>query len=325
MRKISIIALFMLFYGISLFSQAEIITQKKDNVPLYSMSLKYPLNTFVKYEYNEKSNIRRMKDQKAEILSYNREASYFFWHRMSEFVKDGFIFLHAGIDSLFYTFDKDGKTTTFKTTIPDDIFKFNEDIEQYMISNNRRFDLVINPYNEVADLKGEIIDKERKYIEDNKDITKEPDYILNHNAISNQRLIQITDPKKVNLIKGNIKIDSVWTSPINYQVEGFSFSDTVTVKLAEQRGGFLFIESVFKPKNFDSIAAILYGKRNLLCYLDSADLTAKLVVTMSPYGLVDETVLTIGGKIMVHDSNNETFIDLIDVKYKWKQLGQWAY
>lgn len=325
MRKISVFALFLCFYAVSLFSQAEIVTQKKDDAPLYSMTLKYPLNVFVKYEYNEKSSIRRMKDQKAELFSYNRDASYFFWHRMSEFVKEGFINLHAGIDSMYYSFDKDGKNTTFKTTIPDDIFKFNEDIEQYLLSNNHRFDLVISPYNDIADLKGEMIENERKYIEDNKDITKEPDYVLNNNAISNQRLIHISDPKKINLIKGNIKMDSVWYSAISYQIEGFTFNDTIAVKFTDQRGGYLFIESTFKPKYFDGKASILYGKRNSLCYLDSSDLTAKLVVTMSPYGLVDETVLTIGGKIMVHDSKDEKFTDMIDVKYKWKQVGQWDY
>ncbi len=326
-KKISIYAVILLFASSVAFSQEskiDTIPKAKDQTPKYNLLLKYPLNTFVIYEFSEQSSVRRMKDEKAEILSYDRDVSYFFKHRMNEFVKDGFSYLKLGIDSLKYSFKKNDKTTTFSSTIPDDIYKWNEDIEQYFIPLSRNFELVINPYYEISDLKGDNIKKDLKYLQDNKDITNEEDYILNSNALSNNRLLQICDPKKIDFISGEIKVDTTWKSVITYQIEGFTFNDTINVKLTDQRSGYLFIESEFKPKTFENSPSIIYAKRKSPCYLDSTDLTAKIVITMSPYGLVDETVMSIRGKIMLHDSK-ESFIELIDVKYKWKQLGQWRY
>jgi len=317
----------LLFVSHFAFSQSlhkESAVKEKDQTPRHNLILKYPLNTNIIYQYSEKSNIQRMKDEKALIMSYEKKADYYFKHRMSEFVKNGFTHLAVATDSLKSTFTKDGKTISFSSTIPNDIFKWNEDIEQSFIPLGRNFEVVINPYHEISDLTGDIIKQDRKNVYENKDITSEEDYILNTNALGDNRLLQICDPKKIDFISGEIKIDSSWKSKIKYQVEGFTFDDTITVKLVEQRSGYLFIESNFQPKIFENSPAIIYGKRKSPVYLDSTDLTAKIVVTMTPYGLVDETVMNIRGKIMLHDGK-ESFVEMIDVQYVWKQLGQWNY
>ena len=328
LNKICIYAFMLAFCSSIGYSQAQKSDNKEekkvDNTPTYTLFLKYPLNTFVIYKYSEISKIQRMKNEKAIDLSYERNADYYFRQRMSKFVKEGFTDLTIGIDSLKYSFVKDGKTTTFSSTISDDIFKWNEDIEQYFIPMNRNFNIVINPYLEISDLNGEMIEKDRNLVKDTKDVSKPEDIVLWENSLADDRLLQISDPKKINFVKGEIKMDSSWKTNISYQLEGFTFNDTIVAKLVDQRGGFLFVESNFVPKVFDKTPSIIYGKRKSPAYIDSTDLSAKIVVTMSPYGLVDETLFQIRGKLMLHDAN-ESFIEMVDVTYKWKQLGQWEY
>ena len=59
-----------------------------------------------------------------------------------------------------------------------------------------------------------------------------------------------------------IKVDTVWRSPIEFQISGVTIFDSVDVKFVDERGRYKFLEATFKSEKFAKDPVVLYGFRD---------------------------------------------------------------
>jgi hypothetical protein len=291
----------------------------------YKLNLKYPINVSFVYNCLENTKVERSFSD-GKKTKFERISDLYFTHRLRDFpYEGGFIDLSVSTDSLKHTLINDKGKHTFNSMSGNPIEGWNEDAEQYSIPMSRTYKFVINPYFEFTDIKGDKLNNERKDLESNKDRMEESSAIMWTNALSNERLYHLTDPKKIEFLGGNLKKDTTWLSPIEFQFGGLTFYDTVQVKFLGERGGYLFLESKFNAKKFVKTPTILYGLRKEPVSADSANANCTFSLTMNSRGNVEDATLEVKGNIWYKGNKGSVFADVIESKFVWKRQSQWNY
>lgn len=296
-----------------------------DETLLYGLQFKYPLNIPFKYSCVEKSQVNR-KVVGGEDFEFKRDVASVFTFVMANIPSDGFQKIKVKMDSINHTIITKEKTKHFETMGGDLIKNWNDDLEQYNIPLSRSFTYIISPYYEFADLQpDEELKRVRAEVAEGANTMKKSDYVLWTNSLSNERYYHLTDLKKIELPAGKIAKDSIWISPIEFQVSGVTFFDSVRVRFVEERGGYLFLESKFSINKFSKEPVIVYGYRNSVSTPVEAELECKFNLTISPFHTVDDASLTANGSIKFKTDDSIEFVDSIDTKYQWKFYGRYNY
>ena len=306
-----------------LFSSSNATSQ--ENKLDYLLRFKYPVNIFFVYSCTEQTHVAR-KLSTGDTSSFNRKSQLFFTFRENDLPNDGFQKIEVKTDSLNHFFESKKNKWEFNSNRSDIIATWNEDLEQYQIPLSRTFTYSISPYYEFADLKpDEPLQGAIKTIDEPRTKLEGADYVLWKNSLSDERFYHLTDMKKVEFPAKKIEMFSVWSSPIEFQVSGVTFYDTVNVKLVEEKGGYLFLEAKFKPKRFVKDSVVVYGYRDQAVAPKSADLDCTFNLTVTPYNTIDEAKITAVGSIIFSGANKLEFTDKIDSKYFWLLNQQYNY
>ncbi len=319
-RKIlSVISVLMLLF-IGVDSAAE------DGKLTYKLIMKYPTNISFKYSYNEQSSVKRtIADEKSE---FKRNSTTFFTLMNTELQNSSIQKLEIKTDSIVHKIANDSGEVAFTTKGFELEGLRNEDIEQYRLPVSREFSLIVSPYYEVADLKPSVaLDLARIKLEKQKSKTAPADYYLWKNSLADERLYHITDIKKINLPLTRIELDTTWESPIEFQIAGVTFYDTVKVKVSDERGAYLFLESEFKADKFLKDPQIIYGFRDKPVIPTESDLNCIFKLTITPQGTIDDATMDVNGKIKFKTMDKEAIEieDTIQSVLKWKLMGRYNW
>ena len=288
---------------------------------------KYPTNISFKYSCSEQTNTERINEKKENFV-FNRSSETFFSMRNTELSKSEFQKIEVKTDSIHHTLEAGGKKWYYHTRVADIVSAWNEDVEQYQIPMSRTFDYWISPYFEFADLIPiKQLEIDRNDIEKSKAKMSASDYLIWRNSLSDERLYHLTDVKKIEFPVNRMPKDTVWNSPIEFQVNGVTFYDTVQVKFADERGGYIFMETSFKAKRFLKDSVIIYGYRQQPVQAVDADLDCTYKLTITPQGTIEDAVLEATGyiKFAYKSESIVEFTDKIKTKTIWKQLGRYNW
>lgn len=306
-----------------LLSSADANSQ--ENKLTYLLRFKYPVNIFYVYSCTEESNVAR-KLSTGDSTKFNRKSEMYYTFRENDLPKDGFQKIEVKTDSLIHSCEFKGKKWEYNSNTSDIITSWNEDLEQYQIPLSRTFEYSVSPYFEFADLiPSEALDGTILSLDAPKSKLEGADYALWKSSLSNERFYHLTDMKKIEFPPKKVEMFATWTSPIEFQVSGVTLYDTVTVKLIDEKAGYLFLEAKFKPKNFVKDSMVVLGYRNQAVVPVSADLECTFNLTVSPHNTIDEAQLTAIGSIKFTGANQLEFTDKINSKYFWKKHQQYNY
>lgn len=328
----AILAVLMLCSAVS--ANAENEASKKT----YKMMIRYPITIPFKYSCVEKTDVaRQMIKEKSEKAAAKESASdtakFYFQRRVAtnftlfnkDLPKDGFSNYVIRTDSINHTITANGKTKHFDTNSGDLMANWNDDLEQYSIPVSREFTYLVTPYDEFADIINDkdILDNRRQV--DSSKSMKAADRCLWRTSLADERLYQITDIKKIEFPTKRIEEDSSWLSPIEFQIEGVTIFDTVSVKFTQEKGRFLFMEAKFSPRYFSRDSVIEYGFRNAAAIPDSVKLNCVFKLVLTPTNTVDSSSLTAEGNIGFTLTDGRKFVDAVKSDFQWVKLGQYNW
>lgn len=320
MRKIiSIISVLLVFLTVDSMAQESKLT--------YRLFMKYPSNISFKYSYNEQSKVVRTVSN-SEKSEFKRTSTTYFTLINSELSSASIQKLEIKTDSISHEIANDSGKVVFATKDFDLNSLRNDDVAQYMLPISREFSLIISPYNEVADLKPSVaLDVSRKKLEDQKSKMSADEYFLWKNALADEKFYHIADLKKINFPLTRIEKDTLWETPIEFQISGVTFYDTVKVKIKEERGAYLFLESEFKADKFLKDPQIIYGFRNMPVTPTKSDLNCIFKLTITPEGTIDDATIEANGKITFKTMENKPveIEDNINTILNWKLMGRYNW
>lgn len=315
----SVISILVLFLAINATAQDKKLT--------YKLSMKYPTNISFKYSYNEQSGVKRTVG-KSDEFKFKRNSTAYLTLSNSELSSSSIQKLEIKTDSIVHKIANDSGEVVFTTKGFELNSLRNDDVEQYRLPISREFTLIVSPYYEVADLNPSTALKlDRNKIETHKNTMPIEDYYLWKKSLADERLYHIADLKKINFPLSRIEKDSLWETPIEYQISGVTFYDTVKVKIKEERGAYLFLESEFKADKFLKDPQIIYGFRDKPVIPTNSDLNCIFKLTITPEGTIDDASIEANGTITFKtmDKDSVEIKDKINTILTWKLMGRYNW
>lgn len=322
MRTKKILAILVLLIAFCSFSKAA----EADNRLTYKILYDYSDGYVYKYLYNEKSNVKRTYDDKTKF-NFSRDSKLYFKLQSTESSKNGFQTISVVTDSINHVLDSAGKKKwVFNTKDPNCFDNWNSDIAIYNVASGISYKYIISPYYEIADIiPSEQMTKDIKLIESSKDNMKATKFVIYRNALGKFNLNHIADVKKIAYPIKRVPKDSIWTTPIEFVINGVQFYDTVSVKFKGESGGYYLMESEFKLNKFINNQTVIYAPKQVISEPLNADLTCKLNLSVTVQGQIEETALSAEGNITYIDQDKKNFTDNIKTTMVWKADGRYRY
>ncbi len=202
---------------------------------LYKLNAKFMLNVFHKYILTEESKITRTSSDE-KTVTYNRKVVYHLNLKQNSLPENGFNEVKLLLDSLEYYLSEDGEQKVAYNSQDDEAnTPYNVlDYMNYGIPLGKECNINYSPYNDVADIKGEVLDEFRARLDHPEDGLQDPDakYIWKR-YLSNSYLAFLGDVMK-NTIPGiPIDRDSTWKGICSFYVDGVQYFDTMNVALKD--------------------------------------------------------------------------------------------
>lgn len=306
-------------------AMCSICRASEDNRPTYKFFLNYPLVTPFKYSCIEQSQVKRgIKDAKG--YEFERTAALHFTMMLKDMPNEGISRYMIRTDSINHSITRDAVTKQFDTNNGDMVHNWNDDLEQYSIPMSQEFEYIISPYYEYA---GIVADEGRQKQINSLDSTgktmKKTDYCMWKNSLSDDRLYHVTDVKKIEFPYGRLPVDTVWRSPIEFQISGVTIFDSVEVKFVDERGRYKFLEATFKAEKFAKDPVVIYGFRDQIAEPQKVNLDCTFKMELSPASTVENTTITAVGTVEFKLDDGRIVTDTVDTKLTWVKLGQYEY
>ncbi|MFC2131342.1 hypothetical protein ACFLSQ_07895 [Bacteroidota bacterium] len=214
----------------------------KQEIATYKLKVSYKSRTFFTSTVSEVTHVHRIYPDSTTI-DYSREVTYFLTTKVPSSPEDGFQTLLVSIDSLRYKFREGDAEFEYNTQdMQGNALRF-KDLNCKTAPIGREFELVYSPYGDVARISGDELDETLDYVrEKGEGYLKPVDMYIWINGLSSEHLEYLSDKQKIILPTDRIAKDSIWYSPVSIEFNGYSFFDTLAVKIVNYNAGVFNIE-----------------------------------------------------------------------------------
>ncbi|MFA6572097.1 MAG: hypothetical protein WCT77_12765 [Bacteroidota bacterium] len=327
--KYAVVALLFLvntFFAFADDPQKGVNPKANPEIPKHKVTVKYMKNTYRVYKLTEHTVVNRYTTDSVKS-NYERDLTYFLTLGVPDPPDaDGFQRLVITIDSLNYKFIADSvKKIDYFTQDESKRPPRSVDFEAISVPMNRTFTFILSPYGEVAKIESEDISVLKDYIEEQGKNLKKKDAMKKFiwtDGLTDSRLLAIADYRKIMLPRQPIEKDTIWKTPISFQIDFKDYSDTLSAKIAEYNGGLYHIEATTNK--------ILPSEKE--CYFNGVVQTGKVEntegkgifkMTINNKGIItrSEADFELINKCKVE---NETFNEQVTTKMIWDYIGQFT-
>jgi hypothetical protein len=257
-------------------------------------------------------------------MTYSREVTFFYDVKAPDPKKDGFLTLDISIDSMHYKYTKGDYTYSYNSQgeLPG---KFSlKDFTANIASLSRYFEMTYSPYGNVSKLEGEALSEYVESLEKKKESFKPVDYFLWSQGAATNRLIQITDMKKILYPEFRLAEDSSFKSPVHIRLNHIDLLDTLDVTLTEVSSGMMYLNGYFNDPELLTKEAYFEDINDELVEIRNVTANGTIVAELTPRGTPEKTeidmTMEVQGKI-----KREAFTEVVKSKMIWQLLGQWEY
>ncbi len=320
----NLLTLFAIIAFISLtnivFAQEKAVkgqAEDQGEVVKYGIKVKYPVNTFSTNILTENTKVHRVYSD-STTDDYTRQVTYYYTTKIENSPKDGFQTLIIIIDSLTYNFKDGEKVMDYNSVDMSGNASRFKDLNMRTPALGREFNLVYSPYGDVSKIDGSDIKELKDYINENKSYMKPLDLFMWNNGVSFERLSYFGDNKKIQLPKDRIAIDSIWYSPINIELNGYSFTDTAAMKISHYNAGKFLLEGTMVNLTASNKDEYMYNVSKLI-KIKKAVGTGKIELELTARGKLLNT--KINYRTVIRVPVGEDYVDeIIDSSIEWKLI-----
>lgn len=291
--------------------------EKGSTAGLYKLNVKFMTNVYHKYIFTEESKITRTSSDN-KTVTFDRKVIYHFNLRQNSLPVNGFNEVNVLLDSLEYYLSEDGvqKYAYNSQDEEADTPYGNLDYMNYGIPLGKDFAMNYSPYNEVADIKGEILGEFKSRLNHPEDGIKDEkmNYMWNR-YLGNDYLIFLSDVMKNMIPEAPVDRDSTWRRVCKIYVDGVKYIDTIDVALTD-----------FNPRQYVLKADLdkLIGKEepvNIIGFNELSQITAPkgkgtITMTVSPRGQVNLAEI---------ESETEFKFKIEKIEYKQKTQTKYTW
>ncbi len=200
----------------------------------YRLQAGYRAGVAQSYEVSEKTSIERIHSDSSR-RNYQREVLTYMTVRCVENV-DNVSRVIVTSDSIIYKFTAGPSIISYDSQ-KDLAPKAFPDLNNYLGTLNRSFEITYSPYGEITKISGDQVDFWKDYIQQN---VSDLDTLISTiwlQSLSNENLAQLGDIQK-RIIPGTKKvIDSSWKHPLAYRVDGVVYEGKARSTFKSYEGG----------------------------------------------------------------------------------------
>ncbi|MCX7736644.1 MAG: hypothetical protein N2319_08005 [Candidatus Kapabacteria bacterium] len=321
----SAVLLITLFLGIKtdVFSQDG--AKKAEEPPAYQLKFIPPQTIRHVYKMHDSTVVTRIFSDNS-TKKYTREVWYYFNFVMPNPPKEGFMTFEVSIDSLKYKFTEGEAVFEFDSQADNPGALTFEDLVATIVPLGNEFNLTYSPYGEVAKIDGERYEFMKDFIRQQKS-NPMSDAIMNfvwEEGISLDRLKFLADVKKIYFTPEPIEIDTLWETPIEFQLDHINFFDTLTAKITKFKDGYFHIDAVSNNIQAKNKPAKLYGIKTQLIEVADAKGNGEYHLVLHNRGFVSKAELKYNVEIGSY-IKKEYFKQKIETKTTWELLKQFKF
>lgn len=310
-----IIQLFILIFVIGFMSVTAQQKGDEAQIPSYKLKMGFPATIIHIYKITDSTGITRIFSD-SSVRKFKRQYDLYFNERAPSSSDKGFLKLDVGIDSLFYKF-----------TDGDAVFEYNsqadnpgavtfEDLKAISVALGKDFSMTYSPYGEVTEIEGERLDWLKNYVLENGSGMDTLQTFIWLDGISLNRLKYLTDVKKLIYPVEKVYKDSLWTSPITFQIDGMNYYDTAQVKIVKVADNEITIEA--KLNNIRAIPDMgrFYGIKGQILPIESCVGTGTYKLVLSSKNTIKfaELKTNVEIKVRIH---KDFFTQKINSRVIW--------
>ncbi|MGC8748061.1 MAG: hypothetical protein ACP5RR_04155 [Candidatus Kapaibacteriota bacterium] len=308
----------------SAFSQEKGAIGEAKLPPAYSLKAKFKVQVYYNYVLSDTTIAKRIYSD-STIREYTRIVNYYLTLYQPDSPKEGFSKVEISIDSLRYKFIEGNKVIEFTNieTAQPSVFKF-DDFQTYSIPMSMQFDIIYSPYGEVAKIEGERLIEKRNYVEQLKSTI--PDSIWYYNwkdGLSDQRLKQIGDVIKITYPINPVYRDSLWSSPIELQIDGLQIIDTAELKAVGFMNNKYSIIGKFKNPHSIWEKTKFYDVKSISLPYKVTNAYGDLAQTLSATGLVHDFDIRLNLTLEV--GNPTIFSEHLKKILHWEMVNSYRF
>lgn len=295
--------------------------------PAYLLKPAFRVQNYYNYVLYDTTEVIRIY-QDSSIVKYSRNMIYYFTLMQPDRPIEGFSRVEVSIDSIYYRFQEGQNVYEFsriENSNPN-VFKF-EDFQTYSIPMSMEFTIIYSPYGEVAKIEGERLFEKRRFIDTLK--ATNPDSIWYFNwvdGLSDSRLKQIADVIKITFPLNPVYKDSIWSSPIELQIEGINIFDSLELKCTGFFNNNYSIIGSFKNLRSEWKKTKFYGIKTLSLPYKFVGGKGGFEQILSTGGLVQSLNINLNLEIVVGEkAENILFTEKIKKNLKWEMVKSFKF
>ena len=285
--------------------------------------VKYPLHDYGVYKFNEVTEVTRTYSDGSQ-KNYKRDITYYFTQFIPDLPKDEFNTVKVSIDSLLYKFQ-----------VSDAVFEWNSqidtlappnfpDLNAVSIALGRDYDMIYSPYGELVKIEGEKLDWLKNYIVvEGKDRLDSLKKIIWLRGISSEHLKFLTDLQKRIIQPGKVRRDSIWTSPINIQLDEVNYFDTSKTRITDYDAGYISLETKMSDLRPVQENIRLYDISQVANSIDGTG-SGIYGIRVGANGWISKAWMDVKGTLKAQ-VKNEIFTQTIMTKANWEIISHYKY
>lgn len=320
-KKLIFLFILVLAFPVTGFPQ-----QKGDEVqlPTYTLKLFFPTAIRDIYVMSDTTTVVR-KYSDSSLRKFKREYEFYLTEVSQSPPDQGVYKISVSTDSLFYKFTEGNATFDFNSQADNPGALNFEDLKKVIVPLGKDFTMTYSPYGEVVSTEGERLDWLRNYVlEQGKGILDTVRTFLWLDGISLNHLKFLCDAKKIVYPLEPPMKDSIWYSPIDFQLNSLNFYDTVGVKITDVNEGNITMEAKLNNIRAFPEPGIFYGIKDMLLPIESCKGTGTFKLIISPKGTLKYSEINADVDITVR-VHNDIFTEHIQSKLVWNLLEQLTF
>lgn len=308
-------------YGFTFSQDAKVGEKRAREVMKYLPIFKVPQSVYLIYKCVDSTTVERIMSDDSKI-SYTRYLTMYFTMSQPNAAKEGFSTVEVTVDSAKYLYTE-GKKTVYFDSQDEKVAGINyEDLKAFTVPLGKYYDMTYSPYGDVAKIEGEKLDQYFDYLKKNSSgIVDSVERCIWWEGASKSRLEHVTDVKKILLPFEPIELDSVWQTPVHFQVDGINFIDTLKAKITSVQGGFS-IYGISTDLKTDHASYRFNGLKGVVLSPGITTGTGNMTLNISSRGTIRKTELnyTMNMVVPVH---SDRFTQTIKTKIVWELMAQY--
>lgn len=272
------------------------------------------------YEVREKTFIER-RHSDSSLRNYEREVLTYMTVRCVESV-DNVARVIVTADSIIYKFTAGPSIISYDSQ-RDRAPKAFPDLNNYLGTLNRSFEITYSPYGEITKISGEQVDFWKDYIQQN---VSDLDTLISTiwlQSLSNENLAQLGDIQK-RIVPGTKKtLDSSWKHPLAYRIDGVMYEGNARSTFKSYEGGVFTIATQDTIPVRTSQPLHVLEIPDLVTCLDG-QAVVNSTLTLSTAGILNgldaEIKARFRGRV-----GNEIFTQSVTTTQSWKLVKQYQW